>query len=302
MRAVKAAEHILFETQDSKSYLGPEGDLAYVELLKPYVFGAGHELWRAARRHPDARRQRRAAARRRAYPRGEPEVGADVSRHADLAEPCADPHRPQACRSSATPISIWRPRRSTSRRRWRRSRARRPATSRCCTAAATTRPASTSRSSNGGEIAAIVAERKIVPFIDLAYQGLGDGLEEDAAPMRLILEHVDEALVAYSCDKNFGLYRDRVGALYVLGRDEAQAQKAASNFTMLARVAWSMPPDHGAALVRIILREPGTDEALARGTRRDARPHQRQPRRARRRASEARLHPRTSAACSPTCT
>ena len=69
------------------------------------------------------------------------------------------------------------------------------------------------------EIAETLAARKLVPFIDLAYQGLGDGLDEDAWATRLILESVDEALVAYSCDKNFGVYRDRVGALYVLARD-----------------------------------------------------------------------------------
>ncbi len=106
------------------------------------------------------------------------------------------------------------------------------------------------------EIAETLAARKLVPFIDLAYQGLGDGLDEDAWATRLVLGAVDEALVAYSCDKNFGLYRDRVGALYVMTRDEREAETTATNLAALARVDWSMPPDHGAAAVRVILERP----------------------------------------------
>jgi len=104
------------------------------------------------------------------------------------------------------------------------------------------------------EIAATVAARRLIPFVDLAYQGLGDGLEEDAAAMRLVVGSVDEALVAYSCDKNFGLYRDRVGALYALTRGgQEETNNLMSNLTAHARVNWSMPPDHGAAIVRTIL-------------------------------------------------
>ncbi|MFB2605575.1 aminotransferase class I/II-fold pyridoxal phosphate-dependent enzyme, partial [Rhizobium phaseoli] len=103
------------------------------------------------------------------------------------------------------------------------------------------------------EITKLVVAHKLVPFIDLAYQGLGDGLEQDAAPTRMILEAVDEALIAYSCDKNFGLYRERVGALYVMTRTSDEIGKAESNMAALARVNWSMPPDHGAAVVRTVL-------------------------------------------------
>ncbi len=66
---------------------------------------------------------------------------------------------------------------------------------------------------------------------------------------------VPEALVAFSCDKNFGLYRDRVGALYVMARNRADAEKIISNGHALARANWSMPPDHGAAAVRMVLRD-----------------------------------------------
>ena len=105
------------------------------------------------------------------------------------------------------------------------------------------------------EIAGIVARRGLFPLIDFAYQGLGRGLEEDARGLRVVLDAVDEALVAYSCDKNFGLYRERTGAVYAKARDAAGAGLVLGNLAGLARVNWSMPPDHGAAAVRLILED-----------------------------------------------
>ena len=102
-----------------------------------------------------------------------------------------------------------------------------------------------------------MSEAKLLPLIDLAYQGLGSDLDTDVKGTRRVLAEVKEALVAYSCDKNFGLYRERTGALFVLGRDADAASTVRDNLLSLARVNWSMPPDHGAAVVRIIL---GSDE------------------------------------------
>jgi aromatic-amino-acid transaminase len=103
-------------------------------------------------------------------------------------------------------------------------------------------------------IAQICAERGLIPFIDCAYQGLGDGLDEDVEGLRTLVAAVDEAVIAYSCDKNFGLYRDRVGALWV--KSEAQTVAAVrSNMLELTRSLWSMPPDHGAAVVRLVLED-----------------------------------------------
>jgi aromatic-amino-acid transaminase len=99
-----------------------------------------------------------------------------------------------------------------------------------------------------------LSARGLIPLIDLAYQGLGDGLEEDAAGLRILLDAVDTAMVAYSCDKNFGLYRERTGALFV--RAPGCADVVRSNMLFMARSAWSMPPDHGAAAVRTILASP----------------------------------------------
>jgi aromatic-amino-acid transaminase len=107
------------------------------------------------------------------------------------------------------------------------------------------------------EIATLVRTSGVLPIIDLAYQGLGEGMDADAYGLRAVLPQVDEALVAYSCDKNFGLYRDRVGAFYVVGRDADATARAISNAAALARANWSMPPDHGAAAVRLVLADEG---------------------------------------------
>jgi aromatic-amino-acid transaminase len=108
------------------------------------------------------------------------------------------------------------------------------------------------------EIAALLADSKALPVIDLAYQGLGHGMEEDAYGLRRVLVAVPEAIICYSCDKNFGLYRDRVGALYVMAESAEQLPAIMSNGHALARANWSQPPDHGGAAVRLILE----DEAL----------------------------------------
>lgn len=104
-------------------------------------------------------------------------------------------------------------------------------------------------------IAGLCKDRKITPFIDLAYQGLGDGLDEDATGLRLLLSIVDEALIAYSCDKNFGLYRERVGALWIKTGSSTATRIGRSAMLALVRALWSMPPDHGAAIVRTVLED-----------------------------------------------
>ncbi len=105
-------------------------------------------------------------------------------------------------------------------------------------------------------LAAFLSDRDLIPLIDIAYQGFGDGLEEDAAGVRLAVEAVPEAMIAASCSKNFGLYRDRVGVAIVLCQPGTKANVQAALGT-LARVNYSMPPDHGAAVVRSILEDDG---------------------------------------------
>ena len=102
----------------------------------------------------------------------------------------------------------------------------------------------------------VIVERELLPVVDIAYQGLGDGLDEDAAGLRGILDACDEVLVAQSCDKNFGVYRDRVGSLFIKTSSAEATRRAMAHILQIAREMWSMPPDHGAAAVRIVLEEP----------------------------------------------
>ncbi|TIL30563.1 amino acid aminotransferase [Mesorhizobium sp.] len=105
------------------------------------------------------------------------------------------------------------------------------------------------------EIADLVVERGLLPFVDIAYQGFGEGLDADAAGLRLLAAKVPEMVVASSCSKNFAVYRDRVGAAMILAKDSAQADVAMSQMLSAARAMYSMPPDHGAAAVRIVLED-----------------------------------------------
>jgi aromatic-amino-acid transaminase len=101
-----------------------------------------------------------------------------------------------------------------------------------------------------------VNRRGVIPFLDLAYQGFGDGLEQDVAGARYLLARVPHAVIAVSAAKNFGVYRERVGACFVKAPAPARAATQ-SNLFSLARANYSMPPDHGASCVRVVLSDPG---------------------------------------------
>ncbi len=257
LRAVKAAERRLVAEQPTKAYLGPEGDARFVALLEPIVFGPhlagsprltgvqtpggtgalrlGAEL--IARAAPDARvwmgsptwpnhapifaEARLAVEDHRYFDPATSDLDFDgMIRALDHAK-AGDVVLLHGCCHNPTGTGF-------SREQWR-------------------------------TLADLLADRGLVPFVDLAYQGLGDGLDEDAAGLRLLLDSVGEALVAYSCDKNFGLYRERTGALWVMGATAASVPAIRDNLLVLTRGLWSMPPDHGAAIVRVIL----DDAALA---------------------------------------
>src|SRR3954454_10320291 len=106
------------------------------------------------------------------------------------------------------------------------------------------------------EVVRLVSERGLLPLIDIAYQGFGRGLEEDAYGVRLMLDACDEVIVAQSCDKNFSCYRDRVGSLWVKTGSTGATAIAMAHVFQRAREMWSMPPDHGAAAAHIILEDP----------------------------------------------
>ena len=251
LKSVKTAERRLVEAQETKSYLGSEGDVRFAELIKPIVFGAsaaddarilglqtpggcgalrlGAEL--VARVNPKAR----ILVGEPTWPNHQPLIGCagvemvpypyyDKSSTTILFDSMVDALNGAArgdlvllhgCCHNPTGADL-------DMDQWR-------------------------------TVAEIVARRGLIPFVDLAYQGFGDGLEQDAAGARLVVEAADQALLAQSCDKNFSCYRDRLGSLWVKGSSAEGAKVAFGNLLNLARTMWSMPPDHPAAVARIIL-------------------------------------------------
>ena len=105
------------------------------------------------------------------------------------------------------------------------------------------------------EVAALLEKTGAVPMIDIAYQGFGDGLDADAAGVRLIANRLPEVLIAASCSKNFGIYRERTGGLIALS-DPARQEVTQGTLAYLNRQNYSFPPDHGARLVTMILTDP----------------------------------------------
>jgi aspartate aminotransferase len=102
-------------------------------------------------------------------------------------------------------------------------------------------------------LAGVIESRGLVPFVDLAYQGFGDDLEADVHGLRLLAARVPQLLLALSCSKNFGLYRERTGALAVIAENATAAAAIATHQARMARRMYSMPPDHGAAIVARLL-------------------------------------------------
>ena len=109
-----------------------------------------------------------------------------------------------------------------------------------------------------GQVADFLEETGAVPFIDIAYQGFGDGLDEDAFGVRLLAARMPEMVIAASCSKNFGVYRERTGVLMAIAPDAKAQAEAQATLAFLNRQNFSFPPDHGARVVQMIL----DDEAL----------------------------------------
>lgn len=102
-------------------------------------------------------------------------------------------------------------------------------------------------------LSTLFLKHHLIPFFDSAYQGFAQGMEEDAAPMRLFLEEGHEMLVAHSCSKNFSLYAERVGALFFVSHSPKVAARIESKVRTFVRTNYSNPPVHGARIIRTIL-------------------------------------------------
>lgn len=250
--AVKAAEQKLLETQDSKSYLGPEGDMGFVTALMPYIFGSGDPTMGGriqGMQTPGGTGAVRLAlglvakAGVRRVHMGVPSWPNHAQILADLGLELApfEHANPDGTANLDAVLAAIEGAASDEA----------VLLHACCH-----NPTGIDYTADQwAAIAAAFAKSGTFPIIDSAYQGLGHGMEEDAAGMRAVLAAVPEAFVAHSCDKNFGQYRDRVGAFYVMAKEPGALDTAFSNANALARAAWSMPPDHGGAAVRIVLRD-----------------------------------------------
>ncbi len=250
--AIKAAERKLLETQNSKAYLGPEGDMGFVHALMPYIFGkddpamGGRIEGMQAPGGTGAVRLAVALAKRAGVQRvwmGVPSWPNHAQIFGDLdLELKTFNHAAKSGRvdmdALVTALNLAQPGDAVLLHG-------------CCH-----NPTGIDYTpAQWDQIAPLLAARQLLPILDLAYQGLGQGMEEDAYGVRRVLREVPEALIAYSCDKNFGMYRDRVGAIYVMAETAEALGRVLSNGHALARAAWSMPPDHGGAAVRLILED-----------------------------------------------
>jgi len=254
LRSVKKAERILLDTQDTKSYLGSDGDARFTALIKQIVFGpkmaADPNI--IGIQTPGGCGALRLGAELIGIAGGNPRIF--------LGQPTWPNHLPLLSSARLETVDYVYYEKATRAVRFDKLMDALEGARRgdlvllhgCCH-----NPTGADLTLDQWDtLSRFVAERGLVPFIDLAYQGLGNGLEADSAGTRMMVERVDQALIAQSCDKNFGVYRDRVGALFVKAPSKAAADAAYGNLMSIARTNWSMPPDHGAAVVRIILDTP----------------------------------------------
>jgi aromatic-amino-acid transaminase len=253
LKVMKQAEQILRDSQETKAYLGSGGDKRFVELLRPIVLGhhaqddrivglqtpggcgalrLAFELIAAA--NPDAR----VLIGQPTWPNHPPVVSAAGLEIVDY------PFYDKASGSIRFDDMLAALRQG------------RPGDVALLHACCHNPTGADLDEEQWKQVIAIVAERRLLPMVDMAYQGFGRGLQEDAFGPHGLLEVCDEVLIAHSCDKNFSVYRDRVGSLFVKTRSAEASATAMAHLFQIARQMWSMPPDHGAAAVRIILDDP----------------------------------------------
>ena len=253
LKVMKDAERILLETQETKSYLGSAGDKRFAELLRPILLGEHADDDRIA----GVQTPGGCGALRLGF-----ELIATVNPNARvLVGTPTWPNHPPIIRSVGLQMVEYPfyDRDACSIRFDKMIAALKEARPGdvvllhgCCH-----NPTGADLDDQQWtEVTHIIAERGLLPFVDIAYQGFGRGLDEDARGLRGILAACDEVIVAQSCDKNFSVYRDRVGSLFLKTATSGATARAMAHVFQRAREMWSMPPDHGAAAVRIVLDTP----------------------------------------------
>lgn len=249
LRSVKQAERRLLDSQSSKSYLGPEGNLAFAAALKRLVIG--NNPYSTCMQTPGGTGALRLAM--------EVIARANANTTVWVGTPTWPNHNALLAAANL-PIRTYRyivdGRVDFSGMLHALGESKRGDVvllHGCCH-----NPTGADLSPvEWEELADFLSTRGLLPLIDLAYQGLGDNFKTDGAPALRLLEQCGEGFLAYSCDKNFALYRERVGALFISAQDSSTVQTVFSNMLACARTNWSMPPDHGGAIVQTILDDDG---------------------------------------------
>jgi len=255
LASVKKAEQQLWQTQDSKSYLGPAGNQSYTELMNAMILGerlSGAEGRLATLQTPGGCGALRVAAE--VIVRAKPKAALWAS------DPTWANHVP-LLGGAGIDIKTY-PYYDYVNKHLRfddmlealvaASEGDLVLLHACChnPCGADLTPEQWQR------LMAFMLERKLIPLIDMAYQGFGDNLDDDAYGLRLAIETLPEVVFAVSCSKNFGLYRERTGLVGFLAQSGEHAATVMSNMAQLVRGIYSMPPDHGAAIVAQILSSP----------------------------------------------
>ncbi len=252
MRAVKEAERRIWEAETTKSYTALSGEPAYLEALSAMVLGGVRDSARTAMLSTvggtGAIRQAFEMARM-----GNPDVTVHVSdptwpNHVSMLKFMGLPFVEYRYFDSAT--------RGVDFEGMKADLARAKKGDLVLLHGCCHNPTGANLTlEQWAEVVAILERIGAVPLVDLAYQGFGDGLDEDAAGTRLVVSSLPDALVAASCSKNFGIYRERAGLLMVQVADPAQRDLAQGALAFLGRQTYSFPPDHGARIVQTILED-----------------------------------------------
>lgn len=253
--AVKAAERHLAETQESKAYLPPRGNAAFLSALGDHVLGKAPSRADAARRRAVQTPGGTGALRVAFGLVGRLTPGAQIwcgmpswPGYAAVVESAGLRLRTFPYLSAGGEVDMASLRGAI----MRAGRGDAMLLQACCH-----NPTGIDMTAGQWtEIATLLDERGVIPVIDVAYQGFGIDPDEDARGLRLALLHAREVLVAVTCSKSFGLYRERTGALFVQGAKPSAMDRIALALDAIARGLWTTPPDHGAAVVAHILGNP----------------------------------------------
>lgn len=256
LHSVKRAEARILETEATKSYLDIDGSPAYAAAVQELLFGAGHEAL-ASKRVVTAQTPGGTGALR---------VAADFiarvlpGRRVWISDPTW-PNHPSIFRAAGLEVATYpyfdAARNGVNFEQMVATVAQIPAGDVLLLHGCCHNPTGSDLTpAQWSQIADLVAERKLLPLIDFAYQGFADGLREDAAGLLAMARPGCELLVASSFSKNFGLYNERIGALTVVAATESAAQSALSHVKQAIRANYSNPPAHGAAIVTTVLSDP----------------------------------------------